>query len=502
MMQSGKWILTSLVMTFFGIPILAQFLAAVVAMLGAGLAAILEVCNLLFTPTIYLLLNVFMLTLGAIIIFFSGRVWAGDSAPEKREIAAWRQCFFLLLALLTLVGWIIALHLADYQFRQMGSGWLANLMLSWQGVLLLSLISGDYWWIVIIPVGAHISFSLGYGWPTRHPLTGTSGLRCRNLLLFLLLLLGFVAGYQAYLYKQLNPGVGVRENIDTWAWRPDKLNNQLTPLRGKPQIQFTQNWPRLDGATAAYPIYASAFYALSVIPEDFHVWDYLDNSRTQEAYNKIVNGDADIIFVAQPSDGQKKRAEKSGVTLLYTPFAREAFVFIVNADNPVNSLTEQQVRDIFSGAITNWRAVGGDDQEIQTWQRPEDSGSQTVMLSQVMKNVRMISPQETEVASVMEGMINVVAEYRNTKNAIGYTFRYYATQMNADKNIKLLAINGIAPTAENIRNDKYPYIVDALMVTRENTTSETQKLVEWFLTPQGQSLVEDVGYVPMDKTLH
>ncbi len=90
-----------------------------------------------------------------------------------------------------------------------------------------------------------------------------------------------------------------------------------------------------------------------------------------------------------------------------------------------------------------------------------------------MKNVRMISPQETE-ASVMEGMINVVAEYRNTKNAIGYTFRYYATQMNADKNIKLLAINGISPTAENIRNGKYPYIVDAFMVTRENTTSETQ----------------------------
>ena len=237
-------------------------------------------------------------------------------------------------------------------------------------------------------------------------------------------------------------------------------------------------------------------------PEDFHEWEYLANSRTPEAYNKIVKGNADIIFVAQPSGGQKKRAEESGVTLIYTPFAREAFVFIVNVDNPVNSLTEQQVRDIFSGAITNWRTVGGNDQEIQTWQRPEDSGSQTVMQSQVMKNVRMISPQETEVASMMEGMIKVVAEYRNTNNAIGYTFRYYATQMNADKNIKLLAINGIAPTAENIRNGKYPYIVDAFMVTRENMTSETQKLVEWFLTPQGQSLVEDVGYVPMYKTLH
>ncbi|ELH6242152.1 PstS family phosphate ABC transporter substrate-binding protein, partial [Escherichia coli] len=485
----------------FGIPILAQFLAAVIAMLGVGLAGIIEVCNIFITPTIYLLLNIFMLALGALMLFFSGRVWADDSAPEKREIAVWRQCLFLVPALLTLGVWIIALHLADYQFRQMGAGWLADLMLPWLGVLLASLVGGEYWWLVIIPVGAHISFSLGYGWPTRYPLTGTSGLRCRNSLLFILLMLGFVAGYQAYLYKQLNPGVGVRENIDTWAWRPDKLNNQLTPLRGKPQIQFTQNWPRLDGATAAYPIYASAFYALSVLPEDFHEWEYLANSRTPEAYNKIVKGNADIIFVAQPSGGQKKRAEESGVTLIYTPFAREAFVFIVNADNPVNSLTEQQVRDIFSGAITNWRTVGGNDQEIQTWQRPEDSGSQTVMQSQVMKNVRMISPQETEVASMMEGMIKVVAEYRNTNNAIGYTFRYYATQMNDDKNIKLLAINGIAPTAENIRNGKYPYIVDAFMVTRENTTSETQKLLEWFLTPQGQSLVEDVGYVPMYKTL-
>lgn len=64
MMPNRKWILTSLIMTFFGIPILAQFLAAVVAMLGVGLTGIIEVCNILITPTIYLLLNVFMLTLG------------------------------------------------------------------------------------------------------------------------------------------------------------------------------------------------------------------------------------------------------------------------------------------------------------------------------------------------------------------------------------------------------------------------------------------------------
>ena len=98
-MQNRKWILTSLVMTFFGIPILAQFLAAVIAMLGVGLAGIIEVCNIFITPTIYLLLNIFMLALGALMLFFSGRVWADDSAPEKREIAVWRQCLFLVPAL-------------------------------------------------------------------------------------------------------------------------------------------------------------------------------------------------------------------------------------------------------------------------------------------------------------------------------------------------------------------------------------------------------------------
>ncbi|GAR44797.1 PBP superfamily domain protein [Salmonella enterica] len=119
------------------------------------------------------------------------------------------------------------------------------------------------------------------------------------------------------------------------------------------------------------------------------------------------------------------------------------------------------------------------------------------MLAKVMKNTRMMSPQETEVVSVMDGMIKVIAEYRNTHGAIGYTFRYYATQMNADKNIKLLAVNGIAPTVDNIRNGTYPYTVDVYMVTREHPTAETQKLVDWFLSPQGQQLVQDVGYVPL-----
>lgn len=172
-------------------------------------------------------------------------------------------------------------------------------------------------------------------------------------------------------------------------------------------------------------------------------------------------------------------------------------MFIANQNNPVQSLSEEQIRAIFSGKITRWNEVGGADKAIQPWQRPEDSGSQTVMLAKVMRGEPMLPPKETEFASAMEGVIHEVAEYQNTRGAIGYTFRYYATQMNSNKNIKLLSINGIAPTVENIRNGSYPYTVDVYMVTREHASTETQKLVAWFLSPQGQRLVQDVGYVPL-----
>ena len=103
---------------------------------------------------------------------------------------------------------------------------------------------------------------------------------------------------------------------------------------------------------------------------------------------------------------------------------------------------------------------------------------------------------------LMGGLITEVADYQNTPSSIGYTFHYYVTRMNDNmlkmrKQIKLLAINGVAPTEENIRNGTYPYIIHAYMVTHENPTLETQKFVDWFLSPQGQQLVEDVGYVPI-----
>ncbi len=150
------------------------------------------------------------------------------------------------------------------------------------------------------------------------------------------------------------------------------------------------------GATALYPLYASAYYKLVPEPKDKDrtslAWQAygLQQTRTAEAYDSLIKGSATVIFVAQPSEGQKKRAKEAGVKLKYTAFAREAFVFIVDINNPVNSLSEHQVKDIFSGKTSRWNKVGGSDEHIKVWQRPEDSGSQTIMKGLVMQDTPML----------------------------------------------------------------------------------------------------------------
>lgn len=480
-MRNKKWIFRSLVEAFIGIPLRAQFLMVLLLMAGEVISSVIYAIRGDFSPGSQRVLVLLLFILGCVGMFIWGRNWAGDIAAENRKRVIFHRFLFLAPSLLLLL------------FPKF-------LLFPWLFVVIVSAFNERVWLLFAIIAAAHCSFTLGYWLAYRRQFFTRSMLSWRNIwpcAVLILVPLAPFAAYQSYLSEQRQY---VRERINMPDFNSASWNNGLTPLRGQPEFKLSQNFPRMDGASAAYPLYASAFNGLSTHDERKKYATYLGHSRTPNAYQNIIEGEADIIFVAQPSGGQKKHAQKSGVTLTLTPFAQEAFVFIVNADNPVNSLTEQQVRDIFSGAITNWRSVGGDDTPIQSWQRPEDSGSQTAMLSLVMKDTQMI-PAQKEKVETMGGMINVVSEYRNTHQSIGYTFRYYATQMNANKNIKLLAINGIAPTVENIRNGTYPYVMDAYMVTRDNPTAETQKLVDWFLAPQGQALVEDVGYVPIYKTL-
>lgn len=297
-------------------------------------------------------------------------------------------------------------------------------------------------------------------------------------------------------YKNSIPTVSAE--VEVYYYEPFGQESKVKKLNEPAALQLQDQLPKMDGATALYPLYSS--FVQAVYPEK--AYSPYDSevmvNTTPEAYENLFEGRVDMIFAAGPSDAQLKEAEKKGLNLKLTPVGREAFVFFVNQKNPINNLELKQIQDIYAGKVTNWQEVGGKNEPIRAFQRPADSGSQTA-LERLMGDVPIMEAPRENVAEGMGGIIQEVSTYRNYKNAIGYTFRYYSTEMAGNEEIKLLAINGVTPTKETIRSDEYPISSEFYIVTAGTKNPNVQKFIEWILSDQGQHLVEEVGYVPVGK---
>jgi len=261
---------------------------------------------------------------------------------------------------------------------------------------------------------------------------------------------------------------------------------------------------KLDGATALYPVYSAFVQATFPPPANEKGYTSVACSNTVRAYERLIQRQVDIIFVAGPSQAQLEMAEQAGMQLHLTPIGREAFVFFVNSKNPVDGLSVEQIQGIYSGAITNWREVGGKNQSIRPFQRAENSGSQTALQS-LMAGLPLIEPEEEDRVSAMDGIIRQVASYRNYKNAIGFSFRFYASEMEANDQIKLLSLNGVAPTRESIRDGSYPIASEFYAVTAspvgqpapQSWDSDIAAFLDWILSDQGQEIIDKTGYVSL-----
>jgi phosphate transport system substrate-binding protein len=222
------------------------------------------------------------------------------------------------------------------------------------------------------------------------------------------------------------PIVGIE--VDLRQYIPFSEGNKLATLSGNASIQISGSLPRLDGATALYPVYAS--FVQATYPSTGNYTDLsqgvVRNTTTPDAFTNLINGDVDIIFTAPPSQNQVATATEKGKTFSQTPIGRDAFVFFVNKNNPVNNLTVEQIQGIYSGAIKNWKEVGGNNIEILAYQRPSNSGSQTA-LEFIMGDVPIMNPPINRTGKTMTGIFEEVIAYRNHNNAIGFHF-YFSRQ--------------------------------------------------------------------------
>lgn len=295
-------------------------------------------------------------------------------------------------------------------------------------------------------------------------------------------------------YKESIPTVGSEVNI--FEYIPFESSNKLVELGEEANIKLEEPLPILDGATAMFPIYAAAVQATYPERPDYYDKQILQMTTTPDAYKNLVDGQVDIIFVGPPSEQQKNMAASYGKTFNLTPIGKEAFVFFVHKNNPIDSLTIAEIQQIYSGEIKNWSQLGGEDEEIRAFQRPQDSGSQTALQS-LMGDIPIMEAPVEDVTSGMGGIIEEVSQYRNYGNAIGYSFRYYTTEMIGNDDIKLLAIEGIEPTKDNIGTGEYPIASEFFAITAGTTNPNVDKFLQWMTSKQGQKLVEKVGYVPV-----
>ena len=281
--------------------------------------------------------------------------------------------------------------------------------------------------------------------------------------------------------------------IDVKSYLPHEPDSDI--LKISSSLKLADNLPVLDGAAALVPVYAAvienvypegcvtyeggSFSDDNFYGENFAADSAMQYKNTVRGYQAIVDGTTDILFCAGPSEEQKQYAEKKGVELVYVPIGLEGFVFFVNENNPVDNLTVEQIRKIYAGEYTNWAEVGGANRVINPITRLQGSGSQTTF--------------ESFMGDYKTGTKSFLAV---TGASIGFSFRYYMDGIVENDAVKMLSLNGVYPSAENIQSRSYPVVAEFYAIYRaDNENENIQILIDWLLSDEGQRLIEQTGYV-------
>ncbi len=215
----------------------------------------------------------------------------------------------------------------------------------------------------------------------------------------------------------------------------------------------------------------------------------------------LINGTVDIANASRKiKPTERENALANGIEPVEHAIARDAIAVVVHPSNPVDQLTLQQVSDIFSGNITNWSDVGGEDRPIVLLSRESNSGTHVYFLEQVIRlgdkeSTTLFSP-ETLLMPSSEG---ISAEVRENPNSIGYDGLGYVTP--DQKTIAVSAGVGMPyvwPSVETVNAGEYAIARDLYMYTAGEPEGLIAEYLEWILGPEAQAIVRELGFVPLE----
>ena len=248
-------------------------------------------------------------------------------------------------------------------------------------------------------------------------------------------------------------------------------------------ILSVDEFPITDGSTACIPLIAQIMADTTGLDLETARSAVTTNTTAQAWRNLGLYGNnygdsVKLIIAYEAPESVKEELKADGNPLEQKAIGRDALVFIVNEDNPVQSLTRQQLKDIYAGTITNWKDVGGKDQEIIAFQRRAEA--------------------PTELAPTAMGeLVDSIAEYNNSANAIGFSVYYYIDQMYSKPGLRLLAVDGVTPSNETIADQSYPLCNEFYAAILQDSAADSpeRRIYEWLSTDAGRSCIEHSGYV-------
>ncbi len=291
----------------------------------------------------------------------------------------------------------------------------------------------------------------------------------------------------------------VGKDVHIWDYFPSNENNKLTRPDKAASLRIASNHPRLRGVDYLLPLFGAVAQAIYTFDSGEYHLDVVDVFTRIPDRGVHLFDEADIWFGPSLSETHLEGFRAEGFTPVQTPIAQNALVFFVHRDNPVQGLTVEDIRRIYAGEVENWSEVGGNDADILAFQRG-DTEVQTVMQENVMQGQPMQTPPQEEYALREIEITRGTADYRNRNDAIGYDFYWNALQRFPNGEIRLLAVDGILPTQENISNGSYPFSLPIVMLTCRPLSPESKALHDWILSPEGQALITKTGYAPLPTT--